>query len=161
MYTKYIEILLNEKEVFMKLSTKGRYGLRAILDHALYSGGVHTSLYNIAERQKISVNYLEQVFSLLRKGGLIKSIKGSQGGYSLAYNPSEITVGTILRSLEGSLNVFDEETDLEAVNTLQICIKKQVWDRLNESINSVADGITLEDLVNEYRASGIGEMYFI
>lgn len=84
----------------MKISTKGRYGLRAMLDLALNSLGDHVALSNIAERQDISVSYLEQMFSVLRKAGLLKSVKGAQGGYVLADRPSQIKVGTILRALE-------------------------------------------------------------
>ena len=91
----------------MRISTKGRYGLRAMMDLAAYSNGGHVSLSSIAKRQMISTNYLEQVFSVLRNAGLVKSIKGAQGGYVLAKKPSEIRIGTILRVLEGYLSVVD------------------------------------------------------
>lgn len=147
----------------MKLSTKGRYGLRAMLDLAVSSAGDHVSLYNIAERQGVSENYLEQVFSALRKAGLVKSIKGAQGGYILAQQPSKTTVGTILRALEGDLSVVDEEKENAAGNLVIRCIKSKVWDRMNESLNKVVDSITLEDLLLDYRKmEGVNnEMYFI
>lgn len=137
----------------MKLSTKGRYGLRAMVDLAVNSSGDHVSLCNIAERQDISENYLEQVFSTLRKAGLVKSVKGAQGGYALSDSPSNIKVGTILRALEGNLSVVDEEAEDVSVmqNPVQACIRINVWDRMNESLNTVVDAITLEDLANEYR----------
>lgn len=136
----------------MKLSTKGRYGLRSMVDLAVHSAGEHVSLCNIAERQNISENYLEQVFSILRKAGLVKSVKGAQGGYILADHPSNIKVGTILRALEGDLSVVDEdlEDDISGQNTIQKCIKVNVWDKMNESIAKVVDSLTLEDLVDEY-----------
>ena len=84
----------------MKVSTKGRYGLRAMIDLSLYSKNELVPLASIAERQDISKSYLEQVFSALRKAGLVKSIKGAQGGYSLSTGPEDITVGMILRALE-------------------------------------------------------------
>ena len=148
----------------MKLSTKGRYGLRAMLDLAINSSGDHVSLYSIAERQSISENYLEQVFSTLRKSGLINSVKGAQGGYILAVPASKISVGVILRVLEGDLSVADEDVEgVSPENALKNCIKLSVWDKLNESINQVVDSITLEDLVNEYARMNPKEyvMYFI
>ncbi len=138
----------------MKISTKGRYGLRAMVDIAVNSNGDHVSLYSIAERQNVSESYLEQVFSTLRKAGLVKSVKGAQGGYILADKPANIKIGRVLRALEGNLSIIDEESELNSVerNSIQYCIKLSVWDRINESINAVVDSITLEDLVNEYKA---------
>ncbi|MCX9077119.1 MAG: RrF2 family transcriptional regulator [Candidatus Methanoperedens sp.] len=137
----------------MKLSTKGRYGLRAMVDLAVNSSVDHVALYSIAERQNISVNYLEQVFSILRKAGLVKSVKGAQGGYTLSDNPSNIKVGVILRALEGNLSVVDEESedgDLSA-DSIQRCLKVNIWDKINDSINSIVDSLTLEELVDEYK----------
>ena len=148
----------------MKFSTKGRYGLRAMLDLAINSSGDHVSLYSIAERQNISENYLEQVFSTLRKSGLISSVKGAQGGYVLAVPASKIKVGTVLRALEGDLSVVDEDVEGSSPeDALKNCIKVNVWDILNEGINHVVDSITLEDLVNEYAKMNQKEsvMYFI
>jgi len=137
----------------MKLSTKGRYGLRSMLDLALNSYGEHVSLCSIAERQNISENYLEQVFSTLRKAGLVKSIKGAQGGYVLADDPSNITIGRILRALEGNLMIVDEDVEDTNLyrNNIKICIKENVWDKVNESIEKVVDSLTLQDLVNSYK----------
>lgn len=149
----------------MKLSTKGRYGLRAMVDLAVNSRGDHVSLCNIAERQDISENYLEQVFSVLRKAELVVSVKGAQGGYILAAPPSAIKVGSILRALEGSLSIVDEKSqDGDAAQkAMQDCIKTLVWDKINNCINQVVDSLTLEDLVNEYnKLNGIqAAMYFI
>lgn len=137
----------------MKISTKGRYGLRALLDLAIHSNGEHVPLSNIAERQEISENYLEQVFSTLRKAGLIRSVKGAQGGYILVDKASKIKVGTILRVLEGDLSVADEEISSQERYdlSLQHCIQANVWDKMTESINSLVDSITLEDLLQEYK----------
>ena len=87
----------------MKLSTKGRYGLRAMIDLAQYSGDAPVSIISISERQDISERYLEQLVALLRKAGLVRSIRGAGGGYVLAKDMKEISVGDILRALEGSL----------------------------------------------------------
>ncbi|HWP96341.1 MAG TPA: Rrf2 family transcriptional regulator [Syntrophomonadaceae bacterium] len=135
----------------MKISTKGRYGLRAMLDLALCSGGDHVALNTIAERQNISSNYLEQVFSILRKAGLVNSVKGAQGGYVLADSLNRITVGQILRALEGDLCVSSDNGENESGNSVEYCLKKQVWNKINESINTVVDAITLEDLLIEYK----------
>ncbi|TYQ15763.1 UNVERIFIED_CONTAM: BadM/Rrf2 family transcriptional regulator [Acetivibrio alkalicellulosi] len=146
----------------MKISTKGRYGLRAMVDLAVNSKGEHVSLNSIAERQEISESYMEQVFSLLRKSELVKSIKGPQGGYMLSRNPSNITIGEILRCLEGSLLVYDDKKEeYSKVNTVESCLKANVWDKINESINSVVDSITLEDLILEYKKNNQSLMYYI
>ncbi|HEX9058551.1 MAG TPA: Rrf2 family transcriptional regulator [Clostridia bacterium] len=138
----------------MKISTKGRYGLRAIIDLAINSSGDHVALYSIAERQGISENYLEQMFSTLRKAGLVKSVKGAQGGYILSGKPSEIKLGTVLRALEGDLSVVDEDSETADKNetySIQHCLREFLWDKINESINKVVDSITIEDLINEYK----------
>ena len=145
----------------MKLSTKGRYGLRAMVDLAVNSSTDHVALYSIAERQNISVNYLEQVFSILRKAGLVKSVKGAQGGYTLSDNPWNLKVGTILRALEGTLSVVDDEDGDLSINSIQRCLKVNLWDKINDSINDIVDSLTLEDLVNEYKKiSGESSLMF-
>jgi Rrf2 family transcriptional regulator, cysteine metabolism repressor len=148
----------------MKISTKGRYGLRAMVDLAVYSAGDHLSLKSIAERQNVSEGYLEQVFSTLRKAGLINSIKGAQGGYALADKPASISVGAVLRALEGNLSIIDEKSLEEKTNDkIEDCIREQVWNTINSSINDVVDSINLEDLMNEYKkmANKQADMYYI
>ncbi len=148
----------------MKISTKGRYGLRAMVDLAVYSAGDHISLKSIAERQNISEGYLEQVFSTLRKAGLINSIKGAQGGYALADKPERITVGAVLRALEGNLSVIDEKSLEEKTNDkIEDCIREKVWSAINANINDMVDDINLDDLMNEYKkmANKQADMYYI
>ncbi|OPZ90018.1 MAG: HTH-type transcriptional regulator CymR [Firmicutes bacterium ADurb.Bin419] len=149
----------------MKFSTKGRYGLRAMVDLAVHAKGEHVALFSIAERQGISTNYLEQVFSLLRKSGLVKSVKGAQGGYILAESPADIKVGRILRALEGPLSVIDENAESSGGNetNIQQCIRMCVWDKMNEALNDLADSLTLEDLVDSYwKLAGVEDsMYYI
>lgn len=135
----------------MKLSTKGRYGVKAMLDLALHANEGHISLKSIAERQSLSENYLEQLFASLKKAGLVKSLRGSQGGYSLAAEPATITVGAILRALEGSLAPVEcvvEEG--EGCCRAEECVTKYVWEKIRDSINSVVDSITLLDLVDQH-----------
>ncbi|MGB4439356.1 MAG: RrF2 family transcriptional regulator [Sedimentibacter sp.] len=143
----------------MKISTKGRYGLRAIIDLSLNSNGDYVSLISIAERQDISKNYLEQVFSALRKSGIVKSVKGSQGGYLLNGRTSAIKVGDVLRALEGDLSVVKDDGINK--NKIEICIKKNLWDKIDEKLNEVIDNLTLEDLINEYNKDKNALMYYI
>lgn len=132
------------------MSTKGRYGLKAMLDLSINSLGDQVSLKSIAQRQDISENYLEQVFSTLRKAGLVKSIKGPQGGYILGKDASEITIGEILRSLEGDLSIVSLSDD--ALNDkMELCINNNVWEKINNSIKSTVDSISLKDLTEEYK----------
>lgn len=144
----------------MKISTKGRYGLRAILDLVLYSkSGSHVSLISIAERQDISKSYLEQVFATLRKAGIVKSVKGAQGGYVLAADPSTITIGKVLRALEGELSVVGEP-GLET-NKIELYIQKNIWSKMDERINEIVDGITLKEMAENYEKNSDGWMYYI
>lgn len=136
----------------MKISTKGRYGLRCLIDLAVHSHGDQVAIKSIAERQEISENYLEQVFSALRKAGIVKSIKGSQGGYVLAYAPADIRVGDVIRALEGKIEVAEgSEEKNKPTSRIDQVITRHVWDEMNKQINGIIDSITLEDLINEYR----------
>ena len=143
----------------MKISTKGRYGLRAVMDLCLNSNGDYVSLISIAERQNISKNYLEQVFSALRKSGIVKSVKGSQGGYLLNGKTSELTIGNILRALEGDLSVVKE--DSSSSSKIEMCIKINLWDKIDQKLNEIIDNMTLEDLINEYNKGTDSMMYYI
>lgn len=150
--------------VTVKISTKGRYGLRAMVDLAVHSKGGHVALNSIAERQDVSGIYLEQVFSTLRKAGLVKSVKGSQGGYVLSDDPSKLTVGAVLRALEGDLSIVDLEEDIKnATQGVRYCIATKVWEKVNECINDVVDSMTLEDLADKHRRLNENQqlMYYI
>ncbi len=135
----------------MKISTKGRYGLRALIDLATFSEIEPVSINSIATRQGISERYLEQLMTLLKKAGLIKSIRGAGGGYVLAKKIDEISVGDVLRALEGSLEpvecaAYKQDDSCEAA---QGCVTKYVWQRINESINQTVNEINLRELVEE------------
>lgn len=145
----------------MKLSTKGRYGLRALIDLAQYSEEEPVSISSIALRQDISERYLEQLMSRLKKAGLIKSIRGAGGGYVLAKPTEEISVGDILRALEGSLEAVEcggLHPEM-GCNTADRCVTKYVWQRINESINETVNEIKLDQLVRESKeiCSGCGQ----
>ena len=131
----------------MKISTKGRYALRLLLDLAVYDTGEPVSLKDIARRQDISEKYLEQIISILNKAGYVRSVRGANGGYILRKKPEEVTVGMILRLTEGSLAPVACVTDEGECEREQDCVTIYVWRRLNEAINEVVDGITLADLV--------------
>lgn len=147
----------------MKVSTKGRYGLRALVDLTVNSKDKHVSLVEIANRQNISLNYLEQVFGTLRKAGIVKSIKGAQGGYVLADRPENIKISTILTILEGEFNIVDEVDSEKQIDTIQRAVKNLVWDKINENVNYFLENTTLEDVANEHRKLNNTEavMYFI
>ena len=137
----------------MKLTTKGRYGLRAVIDLAMYAKNDPVSLSDVAERQNISISYLEQLVAKLKKTGIVQSTRGAQGGYALAKAPEEISVGEILRALEGSLSPVDcsavdgeGETECSASN---FCVTKYVWKRINDSINDTVNNMFLSELLEE------------
>lgn len=137
----------------MKLSTKGRYGLRALIDLAQYSKDAPVSIMSISARQDISERYLEQLMSMLKKAALVKSVRGAAGGYILARDVKDISVGDVLRALEGSLEPVDcagLEPDGEC-RSADTCVTKYVWKRINESINRTVDEIRLDQLVEESR----------
>lgn len=132
----------------MKLSTKGRYGLRAVIDLAANSNEGHIPLTQIAKRQKISENYLEAVFSVLKRVGIVKSVKGAGGGYVLSKSTSDITIGTILRALEGDISIVEPSNNCDNLNN---SINNLVWDKINQKINNYIDSVTLEQLVTNYK----------
>lgn len=138
----------------MKLSTKGRYGLRAVVDLALRGEDEAVALSSIAERQNISISYLEQLIAKLKKAGIVDSKRGAQGGYILAKSPEEISVGDILRALEGDLHPVDcsEIHGETKCQSSDLCVTKYVWKRISDSINSVVDSLMLSELVTEGKA---------
>jgi Rrf2 family protein len=134
----------------MKISTKGRYALRLMLDLALNNTGEYITIKSIAARQEISEKYLEQIISQLNRAGYVKSVRGAQGGYKLAKEPAEYTVGMILRLTEGSLVPVDcLEDGNDDCSRSNGCVTKEVWQELYEAISSVVDRITLQNLVDK------------
>lgn len=133
------------------ISTKGRYALRVMLDLSEQPKDEAIKLKDIAERQGISVKYLEQIIAVLNKAGLVRSIRGPQGGYMLNRNPEDYTVGMILRLTEGDL----APVSCVSYNNNAVCSKesacatKTVWHKMYKAINDVIDNITLADLKNE------------
>lgn len=137
----------------MKLSTKGRYGVKALFELAMHEGTGPLSLKAIAEKQGLSEHYLEQLAAPLRRAGLVTSVRGAQGGYALARPASEITVGDIIRVLEGPIGVSDCATDdgSSPPDCAQNCTVHGVWEKVRDAIVAVVDGISLADLVEAER----------
>lgn len=137
----------------MKLSTKGRYGLRAMIDLADYCEEMPQSIANIAARQSISDSYLEQLMAKLKKAGLITSIRGAQGGYVLARESNTISVGDILRALEGDLSPVNCTgiRGEDGCSGSENCVTRNVWKRIDDSIQSAVDSIYLNELVEDNR----------
>lgn len=135
----------------MKLSKKSRYGITALIDLSIHSKNGHVALNSIAERHQISPQYLEQVFASLRRNGIVKSIKGAQGGYLLNVPADNITVGEIIDALDGTYKIEEESVSgLENNSADEQVIQKAVIDKINEQLDRVLLNITLADLENEY-----------
>lgn len=139
----------------MKISTKGRYALRMLLDLAMHEADGFVALKDIAERQEISKKYLEQIVPLLNKSNLLKTNRGYQGGYMLSKSPDQYTVGEILRISEGNLCPVAclqyEQNDCPRANE---CMTLDVWKGLYKVITEYLDGITLQDIIDKYAGAG-------
>lgn len=134
----------------MKLSTRGRYGLRALIDLAVNQGDGTVSAQNIAKRQGISEGYLEQLIRIMKNGGLVISVRGAGGGYRLARPAEKISVGDILRCLEGSLDAVEcPALEGNDCSTADACVTKFVWKRINDAIANAVDSILLSELAKE------------
>jgi len=155
----------------MRLSTKSRYGLRALFDMAYHAGTLPAQIKDISRRQNISPRYLEQIFQDLKRGGLLKSRRGPQGGYFLSRKPQEITVHQVITAAEGEMALanciksgkgckkgceFDNE-----------CVTQKIWQEASNRLNDYLDSVTLKDLCDEAKAMGMEKeldhrfMYFI
>ncbi|MCX4270341.1 MAG: Rrf2 family transcriptional regulator [Lachnospiraceae bacterium] len=146
----------------MRISTKGRYALRLMLDLAVNDGEELIRIKDISKRQGISEKYLEQIISYLKKAGYVKSLRGAQGGYRLSMEPKEYSVGMILRLTEGNMTpvgCLEEEKGCERVDS---CTTMRLWAMLNDAVKSVIDRVTLQDLVDwereEQRKKEMGDL---
>ena len=136
----------------MKISTRGRYALRLMIDLGQSAPDEYVTIKSISERQEISGKYLEQIISVLSRAGYVRSVRGSQGGYRLAHPANEYTVGMILRLIEGSLApVACMENDPNQCARCDKCVTLDVWKQLDAAISGVVDNITLADLVEKQK----------
>ncbi|MCI8477462.1 MAG: Rrf2 family transcriptional regulator [Oscillospiraceae bacterium] len=134
----------------MRISTKGRYALRMMLDLALHSDGNAIPLRDVAQRQEISDKYLEQIVTQLARAGLVRSVRGAGGGYLLTRSASGYTVGEILRVLEGNLAPVSCADGSTCCSRAERCVTLEVWQKIQEAVSSVVDHMTLADLVERY-----------
>ena len=142
----------------MKLSTRGRYGTRALLDLALRDGEGPVPLKDIAQRQQISLLYLEHLIAPLVAVGMIKSMRGAHGGVWLGKSPQEIKLSEVVGLLEGSLAPVDCVNDPKACPRSDSCVTRDIWVELKEAMDGVLESKTLQNLVDMQRRKGTAEM---
>jgi len=148
----------------LRLSKKSRYGLRALVDLSVRAKEEQISLNSIAERNNISLQYLEQVFAALRRAGIVKSIKGPQGGYLLDKDADKITVLEIVKALEGSYELENEEiSDKIKCKEISMSIQDLIIDPVNAKLHEILESVTLQDLENDYlqKTEYSSDMYYI
>jgi Rrf2 family cysteine metabolism transcriptional repressor len=147
----------------MKLSTRGRYGTRAMLDLALLYGQGPVFIKDVASRQDIPVSYLENLMSDLRVAGLVSTARGMHGGYYLAKPPSEINLNQVIAALEGSMALVGCVDDPKHCSRAESCVTRDIWDKVRQAIEGVLESITLEDLTKRYREKQLtgSSLYYI
>lgn len=135
----------------MKLSTKARYGSRALLEIALHEGNTPVQLKDIAEKQEISLPYLEQLIKPLVTGGYIRTLPGHKGGVFLIKNPSDIKMIDIIQLYEGSIALVPCVDDPDLCDRSSTCVTRNVWSELKDAMSDVLDSKTLQDLIDQKR----------
>jgi len=156
-------IIINKEVKPMKLSTKGRYGTRALLELALHQGKGPVLLRAIAQRQQIPLQYLEHLITPLITGGIVRSIRGPRGGVSLAKSPEEIRLSEVIQLLEGSIAPADCVNNPGVCARSKSCVTRDIWDELKKAMNEVLESITLQDLVERQKGKEQPEqaMYYV
>ena len=146
----------------MKLSTRARYGLRAMIELAQNLGEAPIMMRFITEKQGISRKYLHSLMTTLKSAGLVRSVRGNKGGYALARPASEIQVSEVIRVLEGSLTVVEVDKLGSTYQSLEQRVTQDVWEAMNQAIEQALDNLSLEDLVTRKREKeGGSQMYHI
>ncbi len=154
----------------MRLSTKSRYGVRAVFDIAYHSDGLETQVKDISRREGISPRYIEQIFQKLKRGGIIKSKRGPSGGYFLNKKPEEITIGEIIRITEGNIDpvlCVDPEDSSKPCGRSGECVTRIVWNGAGEKLREYFESITIHDLCVKAKEMGLkkekfrNHMYYI
>ena len=142
------KLLFEIKGGTMRLSTQARYGTRAMLDLAVnYQKGC-TTIKDVSNRQDVSARYLENLMMPLRASGLVRTERGKSGGYILGKDPSEITLGEVVRMLDGTFTIVPCIKDPKLCHRAPNCVTRRIWGRLQEAITHILDGLTLEDMIN-------------
>lgn len=142
----------------MKVSTKGRYALRLMVDLGLQEEDGYISLKDISRRQNISIKYLEQIVTPLNRAGLVRSARGAQGGYRLAKAPGEYTAGQILRTIEGSMApIACLECEVNECEHYDKCATIEFWEGMSKVISDYVDSVTLEHLIDSYKKRMAGQ----
>jgi Rrf2 family protein len=156
-------ILVNKEAKPMKLSTRGRYGTRALLDLALHQGEGPVLLKNIAEREQISVRYLEHLITPLIAGGIVWTTRGARGGVSLAKPPEEIKLSEVIQLLEGSVAPVECLNSPGICSRSKLCVTRDIWGQLKQAMDGVLESTTLQDLVERQKRKERpeGVMYYI
>ncbi|MFH1129817.1 MAG: Rrf2 family transcriptional regulator [Pseudomonadota bacterium] len=137
----------------MKISTRSRYALRAMLELALRKGDGPVLMQDIADEQEVSRKYLDAIFTSLKATGLVRSKRGVGGGYLLAKDPTQIKIGDILRALEGPISLVDCVGDDTLCSRSKVCVTREIWDEIGQAIERILDDMTLADLVDKHRKS--------
>ncbi len=147
----------------MKLSTKAQYALEALVELQLQEGSAQNNLPSIAARRGLSEPYLEQIFATLRRAGIVRSVRGAQGGYRLAADPAKLTAGSVIRALEGPLHPV-KCISCESANTCPLrdmCPTRPLWAQVAQAMDAAADSVTLEDLARDARGQAYEPEYYI
>jgi Rrf2 family protein len=147
----------------MKISTKGRYGTRMLVDLALHEGEGPVQLKDIAGRQEISLQYLEHIVGPLIAAGIIRSVRGARGGVLLNRRPEEITLSEIVNTLEGTLCVVECLKSPESCDRYEFCIVREIWYNLKDAMNGILESTTLQALVEKQKMNvkSVAPMYYI
>jgi len=135
----------------MKLSTKGRYATRALLDLALLQGDGRATLKDIAHRQQISLRYLEHLITPLIAAGIVRSARGPKGGVSLAKAPSEVRLSEVIQLLEGSVAPAECVDNPEICSRSELCVTREIWGELKKAVSGVLESTTLQDLIERQK----------
>ena len=136
----------------MKLSTKGRYATRALLDLALHSDDGLVLAKEVSQRVGVSQSYLEQLFIPLRAAGLVRAVRGARGGFTLARQPSDIRLSQIIQAMEGSIAPADCVDDSHVCSRSNTCVTREVWARMKDAMDAVLAETTLQDLAERHKA---------
>jgi len=138
----------------MKLSTKGQYATRAMLDLALHFGEGPIMVKDISRREEISERYLEQLLTPLKRAGLVRSIRGAHGGFTLAKPPSEISLIDIIHIMEGSTAPAECVDDAQICSRSGSCVTRGVWAEMKKATDTVLESVTLQDLLQRRQETG-------